>query len=92
LLGGDGGEAAELREQVDTLRRQREELPPPHLDQATAVQNLQKQAEVEVPQMEKERDEQLGILDKLIEKAREIAAEVKERVVATARKQASSLR
>jgi hypothetical protein len=79
LLGGDGREAAELREQVEELRRQREELPAPHLDQAAAVQQLEKRAEAEVARIERHRDEQISILDKLIEKALELAQEVKER-------------
>ena len=85
LLGGNGIEAAELRAQVDELRRQREELPAPHLDQATAVQELEKRAEVEIARIEKQRDEQISILDKLIEKARELALEVKERATEIAR-------
>ena len=85
LLGGNGIEAAERREQVDELRRQREELPAPHLDQATAVQELEKRAEVEIARIEKQRDEQVSILDKLIEKARELALEVKERATEIAR-------
>ena len=85
LLGGDSREAAELREQVEELRRKREELPAPHLDQAAAVAEIEMRAEREIARIEKERDEQLSILDKLIEKARELAVEVKERTVAAAR-------
>ena len=85
LLGGEGREAVELREQVEQLRRQREELPARHLSQAAAVRELEKRAEAQVMRIEKERDEQLSLLDKLIEKAREIAAEVKERTVAAVR-------
>ena len=85
LLGGEGREAVELREHVEELRRQREELPAPHLDQAAAVQELEKRAEAEVARIEKQRDEQIGILDKLIEKARELAKEVKERATELAR-------
>jgi MobA/MobL family len=85
LLGGNGIEAAERREQVDELRRQREELPAPHLDQAAAVQELEKRTEAEVARIEKQRDEQISILDKLIEKARKLALEVKERATEIAR-------
>jgi len=85
LLGGEGREAAELREHVEELRRQREELPAPHLDQAAAVQELEKRAEAEVARIEQRRDEQISILDKLIEKARELAQEVKERATEIAR-------
>jgi hypothetical protein len=85
LLGGDGREAAELREQVEELRRQREGLPAPHLDQAAAVVDLETRAEAEVARIERQRDEQISILDKLIEKARELAQEVKERTTEFAR-------
>ncbi len=84
MLGGDEKEARELRGKVDELRRQREELPAPYLSQEAAAEQIEKRAEAEVQRIEKERDEQLGILDKLIEKARELAAEVKERTVAAA--------
>ena len=80
LLGGEGREATELREHVEELRRQREALPAPHLEQAAAVAELEKRAEAEVARIEKERDEQLSILDKLIEKARELAAVAKEAI------------
>jgi len=36
LLGGEDPEAQERRERVEQLRRQRQELPAPHLDQASA--------------------------------------------------------
>ena len=42
MLGGNGIEAVEQREQVEELRRQREELPAPHLDQTAAVQELER--------------------------------------------------
>ena len=85
LLGGQGHEAIELREHVEELRRKREEVPAPQLSQSAAVEEIEKQAEREVQRIEKERDEQLSVLDKLIEKARELAVEVKERTVAAAR-------
>ncbi len=85
LLGGEDREAQERRSQVEQLRRQREELPAPHLDQATAIQKLEQQAEAEVARIEQRRDREVSILDKLIEKAKELAAEVKERAVTLAR-------
>ena len=85
LLGGEDREAQERREQVERLRRQREELPAPHLDQAAAIQELEQQAEAEVARIEQRRDREVSILDKLIEKARELAVEVKERAVTLAR-------
>lgn len=85
MLGGDGREAVELGMQVEELRQKREELPASYLSQEAAAEQIERRAEAEVQRIEKERDVQLGILDKLIEKARELAVEVKERTVAAAR-------
>lgn len=82
LLGGNDTEAAELRQQVDELRRQREALPAPQLDQAAAIQHLEKKRRAEVARIEQRRDAEVSILDKLIEKSRELSTEVKERTVA----------
>ena len=84
-LRGDGPEAMERHEKIAEQRRQREELAAPHLDQGAAVRELEKRAEAEVARIEQRRDEQIGILDKLIEKARELAVEVKERAIEFAR-------
>jgi hypothetical protein len=85
LLGGDDREAQERRSQVEQLRQQREQLPAPHLDQVTAIEKLEQQAEAEVARIEQRRDREVSILDKLIEKARELAVEVKEKAVSLAR-------
>jgi hypothetical protein len=85
LLGGEDWEAQERRSQVEQLRQQREQLPAPHLDQATAIEKLEEQAEAEVARIEQRRDREVSILDKLIEKARELAVEVKEKAVSLAR-------
>lgn len=50
-----------------------------------AVQQIGSEAQRAVAEIEKRRDQELSILDKLIEKARELAAEVKERTVVAAR-------
>jgi hypothetical protein len=84
-LGGDGPDAIERREEIAELRRRREELPAPQLDQAAAVEQIEREAERTVRAIEKRRDEELSILDKLIEKARELAVEVKERAVTAAK-------
>ena len=84
-LRGDGPEALDRLEKIAEQRRQREQLPAPHLDQATAIQKLEQQAEAEVARIEQRRDREVSILDKLIEKARELAVEVKERAVTLAR-------
>ena len=80
LLGGNEKEARELHEHVQGLREKRAELPAPHLSQAAAVAEIERRAKMEIERIEQERDEQLGILDKLIEKAREIAAAAKQAV------------
>jgi hypothetical protein len=84
-LRGDGPEAIERHEKIAEQRRQREELPAPHVDQAAAVREVEKRTEAEVARIEQRRDEQIGILDKLIEKARELAVEIKERATEFAR-------
>jgi len=84
-LQGNGPEAIERHQMIDEQRRQRAELPAPHLDQAAAVQELEKRADAEVARIEQRRDAEISILDKLIEKARELAVEVKDRAVAAAR-------
>jgi hypothetical protein len=83
-LRGDGPEAQERLEKIAEQRRMREDLPAQHLGQAAAIEELEKRAEAEVSRIEQRRDEQISILDKLIEKARELAVEVKERTVAFA--------
>jgi hypothetical protein len=85
LLGGEGREAVELRQQVEELRQKRETLPALHLDQAAAAAQIERKAQKNIAEVEKRRDQELSILDKLIEKARELAVEVKERTVAAAR-------
>jgi len=85
LLGGEGREASELQAQVDELRQKRVELPALHLDQAAAAAQIEREAQRAIAEVEKRCDQELSILDKLIEKARELAAEVKERTVAAAR-------
>ncbi len=84
-LQGDGPEALERHEKIAEQRRLREQLPAPHLDQATAIEKLEQQAQAEVVRIEQRRDREVSILDKLIEKARELAAEVKEKAVSLAR-------
>ncbi len=84
-LRGDGREALERHATIAEQRRQREQLPAPHLDPAAAMEKLEQQAEAEVARIEQRRDREVSILDKLIEKARELAADVKEKAVSLAR-------
>jgi hypothetical protein len=81
---GDGPEAMARHAEIDQLRTERAELPPPHLDRAGAIQHLEQQAEQRIAGVEERTAQELSRLDKLIVAARELATEVKERTVAAA--------
>ena len=83
-LQGNGLEARERHQEIDQLRRERAELPAPHLDYAAATQSLERQAEQQIAKVQEREAQELSRLDKLIAAARELAAEVKERTVAVA--------
>ena len=83
-LQGYGREATERHEKIDELRRQRAELPAPHLDRAAAVENLEQQAEQQIARVQEREAQELSRLDRLIAAARELATEVKERTVTVA--------
>ena len=83
-LRGDGPEAMERHAEIDQLRRERSELPPPHLGRQAAIEHLEKQAEQKIAGVEERTNQELSRLDKLIAAARELANEVKERTVAAA--------
>ena len=83
-LQGNGPEAIERHQVIDEQRRQRAELPALHLDGNAAAERLEQQAQAEVARIEQRRDAEISLLDKLIEKARELAVEVKDRTVAVA--------
>ena len=83
-LRGDGPEAMERHAEIDQLRRERAELPPPHLGREAAIEHLEKQAEQKIAGVEERTNQELSRLDKLIAAARELANEVKERTVAAA--------
>jgi hypothetical protein len=83
-LRGDGPEAMERHGEIDQLRMERAELPPPHLDRAGAIQHLEQQAGQRIAGVEERTAQELSRLDKLIAAARELATEVKERTVAAA--------
>ncbi len=88
LLGGNEVEARELHAQVDELREQRAELPPAHLRPAEAVMHIERAAELAIVKVEARRDEELGILDRLMAKAKEMAA----RAIAAAKELAARQR
>ena len=83
-LRGDGPEAMARHEKIAEQRQQRAELPALHLDQAAAAEQIERETQKSIAEVEKRRDQELSILDKLIEKARELAVEVKERTAAVA--------
>lgn len=83
-LRGDGPDAMARHEKIAEQRQQRAELPASHLDQAAASEQIEREAQKAIAEIEKRRDQELSVLDKLIEKARELATEVKERTVAVA--------
>jgi len=79
LLGGEGTEAKELRAQVDELRLKRAELPAPHLDQAAAVQQIERKTQRAIAEVERRRDEELSLLNKLIAELKQAALAVKDK-------------
>ncbi len=83
-LQGYGPEAMERQAEIDQLRRERAELPPPHLDRAAAIEHLEQKAEQQIAGVQERTAQELSRLDKLIAAARELATEVKERTVAVA--------
>jgi hypothetical protein len=91
LLGGEGQEAVELRNRVEELRERRAGLPAPHLDQAAAVQQIERETQRAIAEVEQRRDREIGLLEEWYQKARELAVEVKERVVSAAQKVSSIL-
>jgi hypothetical protein len=84
-LQGDGPEAVARHQEIDEQRRQRAELPAPHLDQATAIQTLERESQKAVAEVEERRDQEIGILDRLIERAKEFAHDMREKTVAAAK-------
>jgi hypothetical protein len=84
-LRGDGPEALERHREIDQLRMERAELPPPHLGRAAAIEHLEQKAEQKIAQVQAREAQELSRLDKLIAAAREFAHEVKDRTVAFAK-------
>jgi hypothetical protein len=90
-LQGFGPEAMGRHAEIDQLRQERAELPPPHLDRAAAIEHLEKHAEQQIAGVQQREAQELSRLDKLIAAAREFAVEVKERTVAAAENMAERL-
>jgi hypothetical protein len=84
-LQGFGSEAMERHAEIDEQRRQRAELPAPHLSQDKVIEHWEQSAEKQVAQVQAREAQELSRLDKLIAAAREFAHEVKDRTVAFAK-------
>ncbi len=82
LLGGNEAEARALHAHVDRLREQRAELPAPGLSLEAVAEKIEERAEQRVTEVREREAQELSRLDRLIAAAREMAAEVKERVEA----------
>jgi hypothetical protein len=91
-LQGNGPEALERHREIDQLRMERAELPPPHLGRAAAIEHLEQKAEQQIAQVQAREARELSRLDKLIAAAREFAHEVKDRTVAFAKDIAHDIR
>jgi hypothetical protein len=91
-LRGFGAEAMERHAEIDQLRMERAELPPPHLGRAAAIEHLEQKAEQTIAQVQAREAKELSRLDKLIAAAREFAYEVKDRTVAFAKDIAYDIR
>jgi hypothetical protein len=84
-LRGAGPEAMERHSEIDQLRRERAELPPPHLGREAAIAHLEKQAEEKIAGVQEREAKELSRLDKLIERAKEFANELREKTVTAAK-------
>jgi hypothetical protein len=72
-LRGNGPEAMERHEKIAEQRQQRAELPAPHLGQAAAAAQIEREAEKAISKIKRWRDEQLARLEQTIEKMKEVA-------------------
>ena len=72
-LGGEGLEVAQRREKIEEQRRLRTELPAPHLDQAAAIAEIERETEKAVGKIERWGEEQLARLEKMIAEVKEQA-------------------
>jgi hypothetical protein len=72
-LQGNGPEAMERHAKIAEQRQQRAELSAPHLDQAAAAAQIEREAEKAISKIERWRDEQLARLEQAIEKIKEVS-------------------
>jgi hypothetical protein len=75
-LRGDEPDAVERREEIARLRELRKELPAPGQAQVADLQQLEAEAAAQIAAIERKLEEETGILDKLIAKAREAVGQV----------------
>jgi hypothetical protein len=75
-LRGDEPDAVERREEIARLRELRKELPAPGLAQIADLQKLEAEAAAQIAMIERKLEEETGILDKLIAKAKEAIGQV----------------
>jgi hypothetical protein len=80
LLGGEGREAQELREQVDQLRGQRKELPAPHLDRAAAIQQVESEGAKAIAEVEQRARKEISLIDRAIAEVKEKYEQAKQYV------------
>ncbi len=78
-LRGDGRDAVERHEEIARLRELRRELPPPHLDGAAALQKIEAEAQAQIVAIEMKLQEELGLIDRLIAKAKETIEKLSQR-------------
>jgi hypothetical protein len=75
-LRGDEPDAVERREEIARLRELRKELPAPGLAKIADLQQLEAEATAQIAAIERKLEKEIGILDKLIAKAREAVGQV----------------
>jgi hypothetical protein len=75
-LRGDELDAVERRKEIAQLRELRKELPAPGMAKMANLQQLEAEAAAQITLIERKLEEETGILDKLIAKAREAVGQV----------------
>jgi hypothetical protein len=79
-LGGDKDDAKERRQEIAELRECRKELPAMSLDGAAALQQIEAEAAAQIVAIEMKLEEELGLIDRLIAKAKETIEKFSQRV------------
>jgi hypothetical protein len=76
-LRGDRPDAVERREEIARLRELRQQLPAPGLAPVASLEQLEAEAAAQIAGIERKLEEELGVLDTLIAKAREMVEAAK---------------